>query len=315
MSLRQLALQLLLAAAALVAINAAVTLMARTSVPRQLLRHGEQSDPATDLFLGNSTMAAALNERVFAVVKPGRPLNLALGATGPVEHCLIWRLQSKHRVADVYYGFFDSQLTDPLHGTWETLVGNRAMAYYVDPDTAIDYYARESPFKALGMRLTANVPVMVERLAIWSKVEKLRRAIGEIGMPKRDVNRFGRADDFTLLEADSKEFARRCERAVAERQPLSPPIAEIIDTTRVNGARIRVVEMPMPAEHRRRLNSSHEWRSYRNHVIELIHNAGGDYVDASNWIDDVGFADNVHLNAAGAAQFSTRLGKWASQNR
>ena len=34
---------------------------------------------------------------------------------------------------------------------------------------------------------------------------------------------------------------------------------------------------------------------------------GGIYLVASDWIEDDGFADHLHLNAQGAAEFSRRL--------
>ena len=57
----------------LAAANIGVNRMARNSVPRQLLRTADQAEPATDLFLGNSTMMSGLDEAAFVEADPARP--------------------------------------------------------------------------------------------------------------------------------------------------------------------------------------------------------------------------------------------------
>jgi hypothetical protein len=311
----RLAIQILLAVIVLVAANVVVSVLARNSNPRQLLRSGDEAEPATDLFLGNSLMAAGLDTTAFAAVKPGRPLNLSLGSSSPVEHALIYQRQGKHRGATVYYGFFDSQLTDLQDGGWEKLVGNRAMAYYVEPETAIGFYAPDSPLRSCGHRLVARIPVLVERHTIWSKVEKLRRLLGEIGMPRKDTNRFGRAEDFVLLEADPDEFASRCSQAVADRVPLNGPLRAIFHQANGRNSPVLVVEMPMTEQHRQRFYSGPAWEAYRSHLIECVREAGGVYVPAADWVGQDGFADHLHMNAVGARAFSSRLARWVQQTQ
>jgi hypothetical protein len=314
MKFRHLAVQLGLTAVVLAAANLGVRRLAENSVPRQLLRHGDGSQPATDLFLGNSTMAAGLDETTFAAVQPRRrPLNLALGATGPVEHLLIYHQQKKHRGAAVYYGFLDTQLTDAPQGSWDKLIGNRALSYYADPETAIRFYAKDSPFEALAFRFVAKVPMLVERVAIWAKVERLRRILGEIGFPKKETNRFGRAEDFVLLEPDPGEFARKCERAAVDRVSLASPVAALIREAEEGGSKVYVVEMPMTFGHRERFYSGPQWAAYRMHLIDLVQSAGAVYVAGADWVADDGFADHLHLNEAGSRSFSTRLGNWTPE--
>jgi hypothetical protein len=316
MTFRRLVIQILPAIAVLVAANAGVWVLARNSIPRQVLRHGEQSQPATDLFLGNSLMAAGLDEAAFRLVKPGRPLNMAIGDTDTVQHYLIYRQQNKHRTAAVYYGFFDTQLTDLPEGGWNTLKGNRAMAYYVDPETAIGFYYADSVMKAFTHRLVARVPMLVERFLIWGRVERLRRFLGEIGMPKKDTNRFGRAEDFSLLEANTQEFAQRCNRMVVDQVPLARSVAAIFRLAKERTSqRIYVVEMPMPEGHRNVFYNKPEWRVYRAHLVKLVREAGGVYVPAADWIGKGGFRDNLHLNEVGARSFSSRLGQWTNQTK
>jgi len=285
--------------------------MAVNSVPRQLLRTALQAEQATDLFLGNSTMAAGLDEKAFATAAgPGRrALNLGLGSSSPVEHDLIYREQAKHHGAALYYGFFDTHLTDPPAGDWHTLVGNRAMAYYVDPEVASAYYAADSLVRRFIFRLVSRIPLLVERYTIWARVERLRRSLSEIGMPRKETNRFGRAEDFALLEPDTAEFALRCQKATARHSPLNAPITAIIRRAKKSGAAVFIVEMPMPSGYRQRFYSRAEWVAYRSYLIELVRAAGAEYVPAVDWVGDDGFADSLHLNAAGACAFSSQLGR------
>jgi hypothetical protein len=314
MLIRHLGTQAVSAMMVLVAANLLFQRLSANSVPRVLLRTADQSKLATDLFLGNSTIAAGLNSEAFAGAKPSsRPLNLGLGASSSVEHNLIFRQQQKHQSAAVFYGFFDSQLTDPPEGDWETLVGNRAMSYYVEPEAAIGFYAPNSPVKAFALRLVSFVPILSERYTIWSKVELLRRSFGEVGMPKKETNQFGRVEDFALLESSQADFITRCKQATSAQAPLSEPVAAIFRQVRESGRKLYVIEMPLPVGHRQGFYSHPEWLAYRSHIMKLVAETGGIYVPASDWIGEAGFSDHLHLNADGAKTFSTRLGRWVQR--
>lgn len=315
MTLRHLLIQLGLAAGMMVVANVAVQCLAINSVPRQLLRTAERSEPATDLFLGNSTMAAGIDEASFARQRPlCRPLNLGLGASSPVEHYLIYRQQRKHANARVFYGFIDTQLTDPPTGDWNSLVGNRAMAYYVEPDVSRAFFTAESPMQDLLFRLYSHIPIAVERYAIWAKVEKLRRHAAQFGLPARITTPFGNADDFALQQLDTENFISRCEQALYENLPLNAPITSLFKRVRKSGNELYVVEMPMPTDHRSRYYAVPAWLAYRAHVKKLVTSFDGVYVEAAEWIQDDGFADALHMNRNGAMGFSYNLGKLVSSN-
>jgi hypothetical protein len=305
---RSLLLQLLVAASVLVAANLAVERFARNSIPRQVLREAAAAKGVTDLFLGNSTMAAGLDPAAFDAALPGHvALNLAIGASTPVEHFLLFERQADHAGATVVYGFLDTQLTDAPTGSWKDLIGNRAMSYYVEPEAAIGFYHADDPFGAFLHRLIGHVPLLIERHTIWATVERLRRRLAEIGMPRKETNRFGRAEDFALLEADRDEFVAQCRTATEEKLPLAAPIEAMFRLAHERGSRVVIVEMPMPRAHRGGYYSSAAWTSYRSRLFELVLAAGGDFVDASDWIDDAGFEDHLHLNAGGARRFSALL--------
>lgn len=309
MTLRHLFVQLTLLSAMVFIANIAVMALARNSNPRQLLRK-DAPPPATHLFFGNSTTAAGFDEHAFAQAYGDcRPLNLGIGSTSPVEHYLLFRSWSSRSGVVVGYGFFDLQLTDVPEGSWGSLIGNRAMAYYIEPELAVSLYAHDSVVRAATMRLVGRVPMLVERLTVWAKVERVRRRLGEIGFPQAARNQFGRVDDFTQLELDEGEFRRRCAEAVELSRPLSVPVARMLSETISNGGQFVFVEMPMPAEHRSRYYSCPEWQTYRNYLRVMIARAKGRYVAAADWILDIGFSDPLHLNESGAREFSQRLAR------
>ncbi len=302
--------QLAIWMACLVGFNVAVLKQSRTSIPMQLARSIDASPPVTDVFVGNSLMAAGIDTQAFDQAYPDRnALNIGLGFTWPAEHDILLRRALKHKPRRVYYGFFDTQLIDPAKAGWADLVGNRTIVYYMDLDLGIRFYAADNPLRAGMMRVISRIPVLVHRFAIWSRVEKLRRRLGEIGLEKKATNRFGRADDFRLLEADdSTAFLNTCKQAVENHQAFNPPILDMINLLRDQHIALIFVEMPMTSSHRRRFYDHPQWRSLRAYFAEEIRRSGGTYVDASDWIADDQFADHLHLNPEGAAAFSRRIG-------
>ena len=241
---------------------------------------------------------------------PFTAVNLGLGATTPVEHYLILKHALEHspNVKYLIYGFFDDQLNSPVHGDWNDLVGNRAFSYYY-PDEAAAFYAPGSRLQAWQMRVIAGIPMFAERSSLWGKVELLRRRLGEIGMPHHKINRFGRVADFSALEAgDVASFTQRCAAVVQQQKGFSPPIREILRLAREHGVIVFLVEMPMPAQHRKLFYSLSAWNDLRSYLQSLAAAQNAIYIPASDWIPDAGnFEDAVHLNEQGATEFSHHL--------
>jgi hypothetical protein len=307
MSPVRLVVQLLLLLAVVVAGNMAVALWTRNSASRQRLRSLKEAPPADVLFLGNSLVEHGADCGTFEAAWPGRrALNLGLGWTSPCEHALLLQAAGRHAGADVVYGFFDLELTLPVPGGWADLTGNRAMAYYADLDSAIALYAPDSPLRACQMRLVSQVPILVERTAIWSRVEKhVRRRLGRIGLPADKADPFDRAAAFAGLASDPVQVRA----AVDNRAPLSEPVKALFHIARARGSKVLVVEMPMRAGYRRLAYEGPAWLLYRRHLEALVQQEGGSYLVASDWVGEGGFADRLHLNGAGAAAFSRRLGQ------
>ena len=298
----------------LIALNAFVAYTTRNSVPRRLLARARQDPDAAALAIGNSLVAGGFSEPVFdrAMQLPQRQgsLNLALGYSTPVEQLLLLRYALRQRIRPrlIVYGFYDLQLSTPIRLTTHELIGNRAMLYYLEPEYGRQFYYL-SLHDRIEFEMMRHSPMMVDRSAFWAKVERLRRDVGQQGMPVELVNQFGRAEDFSLLEWSSAEnFAKACEAATAE--DLIAPVLEIARQGSASGAKVVFVEMPMRPVHARTFYDTPALQQYREHVRSIVQPMGVEYIDASHWIGDSAlFADALHLSPEGATQFSQRLGE------
>ena len=128
-------------------------------------------------------------------------------------------------------------------------------------------------------------------------------------MPRHKTNRFGRVEDFGALEAkDVPAFVERCGAVIGQRQDFSLPIQEIIRLAREHGAKVILVEMPMPSHHRQLFYSTEVWRQTRDWLESLAARYQAIYLPASDFVEnDALFEDATHLNEQGAKIFSARL--------
>jgi hypothetical protein len=303
----------------LLACNWVIHATAKTSQRRHMLSRIEQIPVSTEcVFLGNSLVEAGCDtdsfQQAWANAIPGHRItseNLALGATTPVEHCLILHhlLRRPIHLKLLVYGFFDDQLNSSPQGEWSQLVGNRALSYYF-PKEAAGFYAPGSSVKTLELTVTGHIPMLAERSSLWGKVEMLRRSMEQIGMPRREVNRFGRVEDFTSLEPkDVSSFTERCEAVVHAHRGFSAPVQQIIELARQQGTQVILVEMPLPSRHRQAFYSTSAWNRLRTHLQSLANSNKVLYMSASDWVqDDSKFEDATHLNEEGAKIFSALLG-------
>ena len=302
---------------ALILYNGAVQLMARKSQQGHLLRELSVASPTTEcVFLGNSLMEAGLDTKAFGSGWPDpnkalSAINLALGGTSPAEHSLILEraLQRVERPRYVIYGFFDDQLTSPVQGSWSDLVGNRALSYHF-PKQAAHYYSPGSKLGPVELAFIGHVPMLAQRSMLWSRVELLRRTLGEIGLPKQKTNRYGRVQDFAALEPkDAASFQERCQRTVRDGTDFSPPVRDIIRNAQQHGATVILLEMPLPSRHRQVFYSSAAWQEMKSRLKSRAAEYHAVYLSASDWIvDDKNFEDATHLDENGAQIFSRKLG-------
>jgi hypothetical protein len=150
--------------------------------------------------------------------------------------------------------------------------------------------------------------MLTDRGAIWAKIEILRRAIGQQGMPAERTNEFGRASDFSLLEsANQQEFLRSCQSSM--NLPLASPVAALLSQAHDAGMNVVIVEMPMRAAHRELFYDTPCWQRYTDHLRNLVTPYNAAFIDAHDWISDEAlFNDPLHLTLKGATKFSERLG-------
>jgi hypothetical protein len=300
----------------LVLFNFLVGCLARHTQRGRLLTALDHLPPSTQcVFLGNSLVEAGCDPVAFTDAWNERgdslaAVNLALGATSPVEHYLILKRALRAPVHPKYlvYGFSDDQLTVPVSGAWADLVGNRAFSYCF-PAEAARFYAPHSSLARWRMFLIAHIPMLAERSSLWAKVERLRRHLEAIGLPEQKINRYGRVADFKALEpADAASFTTRCCGILERRQGFSSPVQAILSLARQNGVQVFLVEMPMSPEHQGTFYSLPAWKRLRAYLESLAAQQGAGYVAAGDWVPDAGdFEDTVHLNERGARLFSARL--------
>ena len=311
-SARRLGVQVTVWLTVLVTANVAVARLTANAIPRQMIRTIERSPSITDLFVGTSQIVAAVDADAFERARRDtRALNAGMGATSIIEHDILMQRALSRHPARAYYGFWNTPLTDEPPSGWRDLFGNRAMSYYVDRETAIGFIAPHDPVRAWSIRLTSLVPLIVERAALWGNVERLRRTLAGAGGPAQATNRFGRVQDFALLEQTEDAFRRACREPVERSSGLVAPAVDMLDRGREAGAKVVMVLMPMPRSYRDRFYTTSEWQRYVTYVAGEIRRHGGVYLDASDWVDDNGFVDAVHISPAAARTFSTRLAAWS----
>ncbi|OJH40111.1 SGNH/GDSL hydrolase family protein [Cystobacter ferrugineus] len=297
------------ALAVLVVFNLAVEMATRLTARRQFLARLDNAPRDTRLlFLGNSLLEDGVDTGAFAAAwgpagQAPASFNAALHATTPVEHALILKQALPHlpRVRHIIYGYFDDQLSRQPHTGWRDMISSRALAYSF-PEDAAALYAPGSWETAWRFHAMSLVPMLAERTTLWSKVERLRKAMGTWGMPAG-----------TAPKKDLDELTRRLGRVVQEDRGFSAAVKELFRLAETRGARMVVVAMPdnrPPAFHDG--PASRALHAYNRAKVEAAH---GLYIDASQWIPERKYyeADGVHLNPEGARLFSERLGRELSR--
>jgi hypothetical protein len=303
----------------LIALDRAVARSAQNTVPRALMSRTRESTGAKVLALGNSLIGVGFNESSFndgmSLDKQRGAINLAMGGSSAVEQLLMLRyaLQQGLRPRVVVFGFFDFTLTHPLEYSTSDLIGNRALLYYLEPEYARAFYHLSLHDRA-EFQVMRHFELFADRGTVWERVEKLRRGLGQQGMPPEKANSMGRAVDFAMLEYPSApEFIAECGRA--SRNPLIPSVREIALQAQAAGSKVYFVEMPMPPQHVQMFYDHPEWAGgYRVHLQKMLAGLGANYIDASHWMpDENSFVDPLHLSYEGGQEFSRKLGVYLQE--
>ncbi len=254
-------------------------------------------------------MEAAVDLNAFRRSFPDAvPLNLAIGATSPIEHMLVFSQIQSLSQRRVYYGFIEDQLTRAPNVEFASLTGNRAMSYYVNPDMAIRLMGMNDLCSRFMFRFLASNAVYVERARIWAQVEKVRRWLSELGFPKQVSNRFGRVADFDKIDTGVVDEVITSGESKQVSVQLIPPVTELLRKSKSDGALGFVIEMPRPSHVRKGVDTV-QADAYRKRVKKLVECEGAIYLNASDWVGDDGFSDSLHLNEVGATCFTSELAK------
>lgn len=318
MKKRTLFISILLPLLALVGLN---SLMGRwkTTLPHVVLQRINAAEKPDYLVLGNSLVMAGMDEAAFHQGLPpgagnGPMLNTGCGGTFPVETVQFYLAarQKFPRIPCVIMGFLFARLTTETDATWRDLAGNRALFYFADFERGLSYYRPKSWLDEAGFRLTHRLPVVYERLSIWRRVGILRGWMGKWGLSPEKMNRFGRvadSEDNPYPPRSPEALTEECRTALSEHRSLSPPVLDIIRQARAAGSKVFLVHMPLPKARREFFVVDDSWAKYRDYIRTLIEAEGATLVDALEWFsdDEKDFVDNLHLSAAGAAEFSRRL--------
>lgn len=309
--------QLAIMSAILAAFNFYIGSASRKTVASQLLTKCSEAGNPTDVFLGNSLMAAGFDEKEFQKAAPkSRPLNAACGSTGPLEHYLILDQVSGIRNGTVHYGFYDTQLTQQSVFRLSELTGNNTVIFKADLRKGIALLVPESGWSQAAIWVCSKLPVYYERMALWAKVEKMRRNLASIGARTTTANRFGNAEDFNLLEPeDAEKHDRDLDETVNNNKGMNRPILEIIKLANEKENKVSFILMPMTSTHRTKFNSSKAWISYLNYLQKQIEISGCRFISALDWIEDSGFEDHLHLNPEGAKEFTKKYADFLNKTK
>ncbi len=242
----------------------------------------------------------------------GQPLsgrgshNGGLGGTGPLQALIGWRhvMAGEDHPRTLYYGAIELMLTEEdLNGIWRSAQGANAVIFLRFPEVAAEYLGL-GPLERTWFLTVCRIPFFVERNSTWSKVESLRRGLGQLGRAHQEQNRFGRVEDFKQLVRGNLVRS-----AAVGHESLRRDIRTILAEARSKGIRTRVVLLPV---HPSRFHEIQDpaWIGYVDRLRGLLANEGAELVVASDWIrDEAAFTDVLHLNERGAAEFSRLLAR------
>lgn len=267
------------------------------------------------IVIGNSTMAAGFQHQEFARVRgvnESEVLLLALGGVSLQEMALLLEeaLARGVRAARVVLGYHDHHLDGVNGGTWSYFVGACNLIYFADERRGRDLYQLHG-LEWLKVRVTRRFPMLVYRSNLWAHVERLRRYLSGFGTPVKIEGRFGRVEDFKFYPFDStaREEAHAAWGEMAKSNaPASAALRRIGGECHRAQIQLVVIEMPLSPERVALCAPDPRWQAHRQRCRALAEGLGAQFLAGIDWCDSADqFEDPVHLNAIGAARFSTRL--------
>jgi hypothetical protein len=182
------------------------------------------------------------------------------------------------------------------------LVGNRALLFddVIPPADARQVYPF-SPLDEVKYRVFRVFPSFAYRANAWQYVEKLRRKLAAIGMPREGgSNEFGRIADFNALESSSvSKFDSEAMSFVAHPDRLNPANELMLRQARDGGIPVIFLLMPISPYHQATFYRDPTWAAYLQALKSLVTSQGGNLVDGSAWFQgEDQFDDRLHLKLA-----------------
>lgn len=159
--------------------------------------------------------------------------------------------------------------------------------------------ARQTALGSYGSLISYKVQTLQERL---------------LGRAQAPSNVFGANSDMDALAERMQSRAQRLLAKTLESPAearLDPDFLDIERRVHDAGARLVVVELPMPQRYRTRVTESEAGRRYLAWFAERVVSHGERFIDLTHpaWLAPDVFNDFLHLNAAGARLFSADLGR------
>lgn len=287
--------------------------------PNTILASAESRGDACVLTIGDSRMAAGVDVPTMAKTLEHRhafhcvaPLGIgALPLSGQAMALRRFVDDGKHP-SEIVVGASVGTLLDQGSPDPGAFAGNRAAELAWSRPADVFTYYPDFPFGHLdkGVRFLFNRSnsISVYASPLWFKAQSLQNRLVGISVDE-PRNRFGSlADMHALLGA----FADESKAALTRDQThwhLSSWFEVIRESAERVGARLVVVEVPMPSVYRDEVADSTLGGAYEEWVASALTNAGCGHIDLSNLssLDDTRFTDGVHLDEEGARLFSEAL--------
>ena len=290
-------------------------------VPNMTLQKAEAAGTRCLVTLGDSRMAAGIDAPILTTALRAGAIEtcvapLAIGAL-PISGQAMALRRLMHDLGVprwVVLGASAGTLLEENSPDPSAFFGNRAAELAWSDSSDIYRYYPRFPFADLdrGVRFwfARSNALTTYASATWIKTQALQdRLVGN--RPETQRNRFGSLKDMQALLGSFRDQATQALAAPNGGYRLNPWFELVRSLVHHSGARLIVLEVPMPASYRREVLDSSAGRRYRGWLESQLARSGDAFLDMSapRSIHDRDFADGIHLDKDGAKAFSSDLGE------
>jgi hypothetical protein len=288
--------------------------------PNVTLSRAEASGSGCVVTVGDSRMAAGIDAPVLSDFMHSRGVELsvaplAVGALPISGQAMALRryIRDGRKPAVVVLGASSGTLLYEDAPDPSALFGNRAAELAWSMPSDVRVYYPDFPFGDLdrGVRFlfARSNALSTYASATWIKTQNLQDLL--TGNARHEPrNGFGSLTDMHALLVGFREQATAELAAWDGHWRLSPWFELARRLAHESGARLVVLEVPMPSSYRQDVLDSGAGRRYSAWLQGELRKGGDTFVDMSSppGIGDEDFGDGVHLNVNGARKFSANLG-------